>query len=260
MSTPLDDLMARIGELRADFTFVSTAYQLRPRLGDIIAWERSAETKGLVQRFLGAKDARPEGIYGPLLIRLIAGFERYIRLLIVESIEFRTSSVKSFDELPKKLINRNMILTGKILASLENPRDYLSFNIDGLIVNLASCKSGSTSFSLNPLAFSATVLGIKPTEIDKALESLDITDCWDGLGSDKKLETILGTKGARDTGSRAAERLKELSRWRNHLAHGGDEIVISDVQLVEAIEFVVLFSAALDATVKKQLKNATKSR
>jgi hypothetical protein len=158
-------------------------------------------------------------------------------------------------------VNRNLILTGRILANIENPRDHLTFNIEGLIVNLATCKSGNSSFSLNPQAFSATVSGVNPTAIDKALENIEVTECWDSVGSDSKLEQMLGTKGTRATGVQAGERLKELSRWRNHLAHGGDEIVVSEAQLRDAIEFVALFSATLDAAVKKHLRtSASKSR
>ncbi|MGA8342635.1 MAG: hypothetical protein WB781_11930, partial [Candidatus Sulfotelmatobacter sp.] len=90
---------------------------------------------------MNSKEARPEGIYGPLLVRLMAGFERYLRLLIVEGVEYRASSAKTFDDLSKKLVNRNLILTGRILANLENPRDYLSFSIEALVANLASCKA-----------------------------------------------------------------------------------------------------------------------
>jgi hypothetical protein len=71
---------------------------------------------------------------------------------------------------------------------------------------------------------------------------------------------LLGTKGARAAGLHSADRLKELSRWRNHLAHGGDEIVITESQIRDAIDFVWAFSASLDAAVKKHLKGTAKSR
>ena len=177
MSTPLEDLAIRIAELKADFAFVSTASQLRPRLGEILEWGGPKETLRVAQEFMSAKEARSEGMYGPLLIRLMALFERYLRLLIIEGVEYRTSSAKTFDEVPAKLANRNLILTGRILANIENPRDYLTFNTHGLIVNLASCKAGSTSFSLNSQAFSATVMGVNPSAIEKALESIDVAEC-----------------------------------------------------------------------------------
>jgi hypothetical protein len=259
MRTALEDLRARLTELKADLAFVTAATQLRPRLAEILQWSGSRGTIQLAQRFMDAKESRPEGIYGPLLVRLMAVLERYVRLLVVEGVEHHTSAVKTFDELPQKLANRNLILTGRILASLDSPRDYLSFNVEELIVNLASCKAGSDSFRLNPHAFSASLIGISPAAIDKALESIEVGECWDAIGGDAKLEAMLGTKGARATGSQSANRLKELSRWRNHLAHGGDEIAITEAQLRDAIDFVWAFTTSLDTVVKKHLKAGTKS-
>jgi hypothetical protein len=189
MSTPLEDLRARLSELTADLELVTTSAQLRPRLGEVLEWGGPAEIVELAQKFMNSKEARPEGIYGPLLVRLMAGFERYLRLLIVEGVEYRTSAAKTFDDLPQKLVNRNLILTGRILANLENSRDYLSFSIEALIVNLASCKVGSNSFKLNPQAFSAAVIGVNPAAIDRALESIDVSGCWDTIGGDPKLES-----------------------------------------------------------------------
>jgi hypothetical protein len=259
MSKPLEDLKTRIAELKSDLIFVAVASQLRPRLGEALDWLGSKETLQLAQRFMDIKEARPEGIYGPLLVRLMAVFERYLRLLIVEGLEHYMSTAKKFDDLPQKLVNRNLILTGRILANVESPRDYLSFNIETLIANLASCKAGSSTFKLNAHAFSATVTGISPVAIDRALESIEVNECWDTIGSDTRLEKLLGTKGARATGSQSAERLKELSRWRNHLAHGGDEIASTESQLRDALDFVSAFCISLDAAVKKHLNATMKS-
>jgi len=91
--------------------------------------------------------------------------------------------------------------------------------------------------------------------IQRALESVDVTGWWDEVGGNTALAKILTTKGARATGDRARERLNELWRWRNHLAHGGDEeIALSEVQLREAIDFVTCFSHALDDVVQKELR------
>ena len=48
----------------------------------------------------------------------------------------------------------------------------------------------------------------------------------------------------------ARDKLKDLWRWRNHLAHGGDEEVsLSENQLRECIAFVRTLSVALDKVV-----------
>jgi hypothetical protein len=204
---------------------------------------------------MDAKTSRPEGVYGPLLVRLLASFERYVRMLVVQSVEERVLGFKSFEDIPESLINRNLILTGRILAAVGAPRDHLTFDIERLVANLATCKKGSGSFQLNAQAFSATVTAASPAMIDKALEHLNVTDWWDVVGANGALVGLLGKRGARATGERAKERLKELWRWRNQLAHGGDEeIALTESQLNEAIDFIDCFSSALDAAVKKRLK------
>jgi hypothetical protein len=254
LAAALDELNARISELRADLTFVALATQLRPRIGDVVQWQAVGEVLELVKQFMSAKSSRPEGIYGPLLVRLLAAFERYLRLLIIQSVEQRASGAPTYDELSETLGKRNLILTGRVFAAIDTPRDHLTLNIDSLISNLASCKRGSGSFRLNAQAFSATVTGASPSAIENALRYVDVSDWWDGVGGNATLAKLLQTKGARATGGRAHERLKELWRWRNHLAHGGDEeIALTESQLHEAIDFVDSFSAALDTAVKKRL-------
>ena len=253
---PLDELNTRITELKADLGFVALAAQLRPRIGAVVRWQATGPVLQLVKQFMSARSSRPEGVYGALLVRLLAAFERYLRMLIIQSVEQRVSGVRTYDELPAKLSNRNLVLTGRVLAAIDAPRDHLTLDIDSLVANLASCKRGSDSFRLNAQAFSATITGASPAVIEKALQNVDVTGCWDGVGANTSLAKLLETKGARATGNRACERLKELWRWRNHLAHGGDEeIALSELQLSEAIDFVALFSAVLDSTVKKQLKS-----
>ena len=254
MAAALDELNARIAELSADLTFVALATQLRPRIGAVVQWQAVGEILELVKQFINAKSSRPEGVYGPLLVRLLAAFERYLRLLITQSVELRASAATSFDELPEAMSQRNVALTGRILAAIDSPRDHLTLDIEALVSNLATCKRGSASFRLNAQAFAAAITGASPVVIDKALQSVDVSGCWDGVGGNASLAKLLQTKGARATGERARERLKELWRWRNHLAHGGDEeIALTELQLREAIDFVHSFSAALDSVVDKRL-------
>lgn len=257
MAAALDELKARIAEVKADLTFVALAAQLRPRIGDVVQWQAAGEVLGLVRQFINSKLSRTEGIYGPLLVRLLAAFERYLRLLIVQSVEHRASGAANYDELSNTLSQRNLILTGRILATVDAPRDHLTLDIESLIANLASCKRGSVAFRLNAQAFSAAVTGLNPRVIEKAFEYVDISGWWDGVGANAILAKHLQTRGARATGNRAYERLKELWRWRNHLAHGGDEeIALNESQLREAIDFVDSFSAALDVVVTKHLTRA----
>ena len=247
MATPLGDLQAQLDLLRADTEFVRLASQLRPRIGGIIQWQAHGEETELARRFMKANSGTPEGVYSSLLIRLVACFEKYLRNTIAAIVKRKSEKAGCYDDVATTIGSRNQILTGRLLASQDDPRDYLTFNVEEAIANLASCRKGSQKFQLNPLAFSATLIGVTPKAVEKALENVGIKEWWDKVGADPKIIALLGTKGVHATGKQSQERLKELSRWRNHLAHGGDgEMLISESQLSESIDFISAFSAALE--------------
>jgi hypothetical protein len=251
MPTPLQELQTQIDALRADVEFVRLASQLRLRVGKVLQWQAQGEETELAKRFINSRPSSPEAVYGPLLVRLLASLERYMRNTIAHIVEHKAANATSYDTVAGTLGFRNLILTGRLLSTLETPRDYLTLNVEELIGNLASCKRGSGKFRLNAIAFSSALAGINPSVVEKAFDNLDIGGWWDKIGADVRITALLGTKGARATGDRAKERLKELARWRNHLAHGGDgEIVISESQIADAIEFVGVFSVALDTVVR----------
>lgn len=203
---------------------------------------------------MDAKSVRIEGIYGPLFVALMASFERYLRMLVAQTVEKQAALAKTFDQIPTALAHRNIVLTGRALASLDAPRDHIKLDTDSLISNLASCKQGNPAFRLNVQAFSTTVTATTPSVVEEALKAAGLTEWWDAVGASTKLAGLLGTKKPRDTGNRAQERLKELCRWRNQLAHGGDEeIALSETQLIDAIDFIVYFSEALSKTLHERL-------
>jgi hypothetical protein len=246
LKPPREELAILIDEITTDADFVAFAAQLRPRLNGVVRWEgMGVEERGIVQSFLRIKDSRPEGLYGPLLVRVLAAFERYVRTLVNWTVEQRNGTAKKYEDLSPTIANRNRILTGRVLAAAELP-DHLVFDIPTLIENLATCKAGG-AFRLNTTVFSFGIAGCSPKHLDTALEHVDIGDCWDSVGRDAQLVAILGTKGARATGTSAKEKLKELSRLRNHLAHGGDGTpMISETDLRDAIAFITAFSKALE--------------
>ncbi len=255
MTAPLGELEATIVALEADFGFVSLAARLRPRIGDVIQWEPTTEVTKLAQSFMNAKESRPEGVYGPLLIRLLGAFERYMRKLVDFVLTQRSAGVADYRQLPDALCNRNIRLTGRALANIDAPRDHLVLDVGALIDNLASCKPGRSDFRLNSQAFTAPIVGAGPGVLEKALASVDIDEWWDAVGRYDPLMRVLGTKGARPTGGRARERLRELWKWRNQLAHGSDEeIAVSETQLRDAIVFLRAFSASLDAVVQERTR------
>ena len=248
MSKALEDLRARLADLDADLAFVSLAARLRPRLGDVVNWNAQVDVLGLAREFMNAKAVRVEGLFGPLLVRLLAALERYARGLVEEAVNAHSHRARTYEELEAHIRTRHLVLTGNLLASIESPRDYLTFPVESLVANLATCLPGTADYRLNSIAFAAAVFGTGPAALDKALANVGVRDWWDRIGADATLANLLGTKGSRATGLQARERLEELSRWRNQLAHGGDEeIALTEDELRRCVQFVATFTTALDA-------------
>ncbi len=95
MSSALEELRTRLLDLEADLAFVSLAARLRPRLGDVMNWATAGEATDLAREFMSAKGSRVEGVFGPLLVRLLAAFERYTRRLIEDALTVQTDGTTS---------------------------------------------------------------------------------------------------------------------------------------------------------------------
>jgi hypothetical protein len=253
MSNALKELETRLLDLTADVDFVAAAANLRPRLGNAFNWDASDEVTILARAFMGAKASRRESLYGAVLVRILATLERYVRQVIDDVVARRTREAESYDELSAGLGRRNMILTGQALIAIHSQREQATIDLKRLVANLATCSEGGKSFALNGQLFAAAVTGSSPAIFEKALGYVEIDEWWDDIGRGS-LSNLLGTTGARATGKRAEERLRELWRWRNQIAHGGDdEIALNEPQLRDAIQFVHEFSRALDASIEQRL-------
>lgn len=178
MPTAISEFEAQVDAVRADLEFVKLAAQLRPRIGSILIWNAKGDGTDIAKQFIKARSL-PEGVYASLLVRLVATLERYLRNMIAEAVHRRAAKAKSYDEVASTLGSRNLVLTGRLLASLDQPKDYLTLNIEELVENLASCKKGSSAFKLNLLAFSAAMVGVTPTAIEKAMDTVDVSKWLD---------------------------------------------------------------------------------
>lgn len=177
-----------------------------------------------------------------------------MRFLIRDTIEAWNSRAKTFDQLPEGLSGRNLVLSGRVIANSDSPREHVNIDLVELVERLATCRSGATNFKLNASAFMVQVVGVTPEIIENGLKLARITNWWDAVAADKDLQRQLNCTRTSDATKKAEARLKELSRWRNNWAHGGDdEVSLTLAEVKEAVEFVSLFCRALDRVVAKQV-------
>jgi len=239
--------MLNLDEVKTSADFVATAAALRPRLGRVLNWNEHSDEKemSLAREFMNAKGVQHAIIYRALFVAVTAAFERFCRRLIETALQTRVADIP-YDRIEETLGTQNRKLTGRILSTIDSPRDHLTFNYDDLITNLASCRKNAARFKLNEVAFSSVVTTSSPHVLERALKNIDVENWWDEVGTDSDLRLVLGTRKTRETSNQAERRLAELSRWRNLIAHAGDEsLEVSMAQFNDAVAFIRAFSKAL---------------
>lgn len=249
-----EELEALLDELVANVNFTALSASLRPRLADALRWEIGGDAIGLARDFMSAR-AQPENIYSALLVRAVAAFERFARGL-VDAAAIRTAATRrTYEDLSEHVRSRHAVLTGRLLTSLDDPFEYQVVNVKQLAENLASCVSGASPFRLNASAFAAIVTSGRPQVIERALSNLDIDGWWDAVGAKRDLQTLLGTRGPRDTSKVVTKRLDDLCRRRNRIAHGGDgDVIVTESDVRQEIQFLRTLAEALCHEVDARLR------
>jgi hypothetical protein len=257
MGQAFQEFNLRLIELRNDLSLLESAFELRPRINQVLDFQKRGGVLDLAQKFGETVGSQPASFYGPMLVRLLASFERFLRLLVRETVEEWAKRASRFDQLPEGLAERHVVLSGRILASSDSPREHLDLDLMSIIDNLATCRGSSTSYALNSSVFMALVTGTTPDVIESSLKSARITSWWNAVGADEAVQTQLNVTRTSDATKIAAKRLKELSRWRNNWAHGGDdEVSLTAAEVRSALEFLSAFGKALDNAVSKQIQSS----
>lgn len=257
MSQALNEFSLRLDELRNDLSLLEHTFELRPRIYQVLDFEKRGDALNLARAFGDITGNQPATLSGPMLVRLVASFERYLRKLMMETVESWAKKANGFDHLPEGLADRNLVLSGRFIASSDSPRDHLSIDLVALIDNLVTCRKGSTTFKLNSSVFMDLIYGVTPEVIEKSLGTIQILNWMNKVGADRALQSHLGLARVPDATKEIKVRLKKLSRWRNNWAHGGeDEISLTFREVREEGDFLLAFSKALDSAVAKHIQAA----
>ncbi len=257
MSQALNEFVLRAGEIKSDLSFLEQAFELRPRIYLVLDFEKRGETLEMARKFGDTVGNRPASFCGPILVRLIASFERYLRMLMQETVDSWAKKAQYFDNLPEGLAERNLVLSGRFIGNSDSPRDYMTLDINTLVDNLVTCRKGRSEFRLNSGVFMDLIYGVTSEVIEKSLNTTRINNWMNVVGADRPLQARLGVDRVSDATKAVTARLKKLSRWRNNWAHGGDDEVSLTIREVnEELEFVLAFSKALDSAITKLIQRA----
>jgi hypothetical protein len=254
LTDPTKDFLQSLYEIEANARFVGIAAALRPRIGPALNWNNgeNRDVLNLAQEFMAERDQQFDWIYGALLFRILAAFERLVRQVVEVSLNVLADGI-AFESLTEGLRKRHVQLTGSALTSIFEPREHHKFDYDRLAENLASCAAGSKNYRLNANVFSAFIPGAAPSVLEKTFSLMDIESWWDELARDSSLQKSVHAKEVRETANLVRDRLSEVWRWRNSIAHDGEERVsIQREQFEDSLNFLRALGVSLSKTIQKR--------
>jgi hypothetical protein len=250
MAAALSELEARLDEVYAAAHFMDRAYRLKPRVGHVVRWDGPTREVDLVRAFIVDDTSREEEILSALVIRAVAALERFVRQACSEVVEIRARSATTAGKLPVELHQRNLVLSAKLLGTLDSPKDHISFNPKAIVSNLATCDLNGVSFELNTVAFTAFLESPTVKSVEKSFSNTGLTTVFEDLGRFAPMQQFLNTQGTTETRKRTVDTLTDVIRWRNNLAHAGDdERTININELDRIIEFFRIMGRGIDAII-----------
>jgi len=251
MAAALSEFENRLDEILAAAKFVNRAFRLRPRIGSSIIWGgMENDLRTLVLGFLAQNMPVELEVMNSLLVRSVGCFERYIRAVAAEALSVQAALASTPGDLPDELRKRNLVLSARLLASLDSPKDHVVFDTRAVITNLARCENNQKPYQLNAVAFSSFIQSPSSDAVDKVLSSVGVNQIFESVGRYLPMQEMLNLNDTRTTNKRTVARLTEIIRWRNNLAHAGDdERSIDSDDLGHAIDFLRTLGRGIDEAV-----------
>jgi hypothetical protein len=248
----LRDFTVALDEIASNLAFLRSSSKLRPRLSPFLNWptlKAQADARALVDDFLGQKSQEFGAHYRGMIIVIAAAFEEFIRRIVHDRLSQIARKASSYDEVPEKLKVQNIMRTGRVLASWAEPRDHMRTEYQVLAKNLATCVPGAASFDLNVESFTYFITTVSPSVLESLWELGGRHLNWDAIGKNKDFETLLGSKGTRDTGKAVAQKLQDFVRLRNIFAHtGAGGVTVSDTDVDTYLKFLKTLTGELART------------
>lgn len=256
LNDALKEFHLTLEELKNNLEFLRIANRVRPRLGQLLAWDQlKPEGKLLAQTFVSQRSVNVETAYNGLLIILAGAFETYVRRLVRDVILVLKPASVAFGDLSERLRNQNVARTGQALMTVHEPLDHYQFDYEVLAKNLATCVTGTRDYVLNADVFTIDIFGGAEKQIEQSAKRLGFQLNWDQLGASRQMQKILDTKNSRETGTKIKDHLLSFSRIRNKIAHtGGQGVSVTDTDLDQQLKFFGSFATPLRDVIARNVK------
>lgn len=189
-------------------------------------WDEATELHELAR---GVRTDLPV-MSGSLFLYACGRFEQFVRDLIVALADKMAMSVKSYEELPASV--RNEIRRWSLNVA-QNPARYRHLGVDaeGLLISLADNLSNSSrkcEVNIHSVVLSITESNMTAQTVSELFGRVDRSDVWKEIGKQAPLKVAVGAKSDGEGRSLATNRLDQLMRDRNGLAHPTSSTMFPD--------------------------------
>lgn len=204
----------------------------------------------LKKEFNGALNIKgaPESVaYRGLILQLYGAFERFITEITEATLNAIQAKTNRYSELPDGLRNAHTVGSARLLTKLNDRNiNGVPFDFANLQLNMAACFSDDEKYRLGADAFTA-LLGVCTWErVDSVFEAMRIGKAFDdALGKDASVKSWAKGAGAREAVKLARDKLNELVRLRNQIAHGLGDPDVLDTEVEAAAAFLSALGKAL---------------
>jgi hypothetical protein len=218
----LDRFLSDVNEMKAVVSFIRLSTSLRAFLPGFVSWDIDESNKKLLSAFLSAQTPPdPTSLLNSFYLLSIASFEGFLVEALCKAIAVYEKG-KTNGQINTPLKRKSYVLSGRLLARLENPPEHIAFDVTGTCRSLAALSDNEAPAEMNKTAFA---ISINPLEMEAYLELISqfgVRITFDSLATNKTIQKVLSTSGTRPTAKAMQVFLEEVRRSRNRLAHSGN--------------------------------------
>ncbi len=244
-----------LDELAEDLEFLRLSSRLRPRLGALLNWQAvDGDAAQLAKGFMNLKTVELSPLYRGMIAVLSGTFEQLVRRVVQEAVLQINNDVDVFDKLPDGIKVHNLFFSGRALCAVREPPDHVTIDHYLLVRSLATCTPGAQKFVLNADAFAMFITNLTPSHLGDICHSIGVSLNWDYFGKVNAFEKLFGSKGARSLGKMVSDRLADIVKLRNRIAHtGAGGVTVSEEDVASHIAFLRILGLSFSAFIEAEL-------
>ena len=182
------------------------------------------------------------------VLLLVAAFEQFVSAVIVEFAGDLPRIVPVYGDLPQSVRSANERHTGEALSRMRSR--FADYTLRRFVDNLRDCQAGKSPYVLNGEAMALNDRNLTQGVLQDLISRLGINDIWEPVSASRSLKRWSGKGGAKVAQSRSKNRLNELIRQRNNIAHGVAQPTLGSEVIRDHIRFQRVLSRALAKSIE----------